>query len=165
MTELNNQRAGEYEHPHVRRHISPPNHRTIPPEPSLWAMRVSIGGFYLVMAGINIGILEADSGTYRHFADSGLFPFVRHQWQDIVMAAPGVWIGLLAAGEILIGAALVAGGRWTLVGYTAIVAFHVALVLFGWGVLMWSVPVLLLMAVAIRRELVARRGSNDLALA
>ena len=125
------------------------------------ATRVGIGGFYLAMSGLNIGIVIGDSETYRHFADSGLFSFVTGGWQDIVMAAPGAWIGLLAAGEIAVGAALLAGGRWTLPGYVAIVAFHLALVLFGWGFLTWSVPVLLLMSQVVRRELLTRRGTKD----
>ena len=128
------------------------------------ATRISIGEFYLVMAGINIGLVVGDSEVYRHFADRGLFPFVRDGWADIVMAAPGVWIGLLAGGEISIGVALVAGGRWTLPGYAAIVVFHLALVLFGLGILTWSGPVLLLMSLVVRRELLARRGTNDPAI-
>ena len=128
------------------------------------AIRVSIGVFYLVMAGLNIGLVVGDSEVFRHFADGGLFPFVRHGWADIVMAAPGVWIGLLAAGEIAIGIALVAGGRGTLPAYAAIVAFHLALVLFGWWILTWSAPVLLLMSLVVRRELLARRGTKDPAI-
>ena len=129
--------------------------------PGSTTIRLAIGGFYLVMAGINIGIVVADAETYRHFADQGLFAFVRNGWLDIVMAAPGVWIGLLAAGEIVIGIALLAGGRWTVPGFVAIVAFHLALVLFGWWILVWSGPILLLMALVIRRELVTRHGTKD----
>ena len=132
--------------------------------PGLSATRVFIGGFYLVMAGINVGIVVGDAETYRHFADAGLFSFVRNGWSDIVMVAPGLWIGLLAAGEIAIGIALLAGGRWTLPGYATILAFHIGLVLFGWGFLTWSVPVVLLVSVAVRRELLARRGTKDPAI-
>jgi hypothetical protein len=129
--------------------------------PSPRTTRISIGEFFLVMAGINIGLVVGDSEVYRHFADRGMFSFVRNGWADIVMTAPGVWIGLLAAGEIAIGIALVAGGRWTLPGYAAIVVFHLALVLFGWGILTWSAPVLVLMTLVIRHELSTRRGTKD----
>lgn len=114
--------------------------------------RGAFGGFFLVMAGINIGLVVGDSEVYRHFADRGLFSFVRNGWLDIVMATPGAWIGLLAAGEIAIGIALLVGGRWTLPGYAAIAAFHLVLVMFGWGILAWSVPVLVLLALVVRRE-------------
>lgn len=126
--------------------------------PGSTTTRLAIGGFYLVMAGINIGIVVGDAETYRHFADHGLFSFVRDGWLDIVMAAPGVWIGLLAGGEIAIGMALLAGGRWTVPGYAAVVVFHLVLVLFGWGILIWSGPVLLLMSLVFRRELLTRPG-------
>ena len=50
--------------------------------------------------------------------------------------------GVLAAGEIAIGVALLNGGRWALAGYAAVLAFHLALLLFGWGTWLWSIPVL-----------------------
>jgi hypothetical protein len=129
--------------------------------PSSEAIRTGIGGFYLVMAGINIGIAVAESETYRHFADGGLFAFVREGWLTIVMSNPGLWIGLLAAGELLIGVALLIGDRWTLPAYGAIIAFHLALVLFGWGFLTWAAPVVLLLAIATRRELTPRQRTKD----
>jgi len=129
--------------------------------PDSTTTRLAIGGFYLVMAGINVGIVVGDSEVYRHFADQALFSFVWAGWLDIVMTAPGVWIGLLAAGEITMGAALLVGGRWTLPGYAAVLAFHVALVLFGWGFLIWSGPVLLIVSLAVRGELSSRHGTKD----
>lgn len=52
------------------------------------------------------------------------------------------WAGALAAGEIAVGVALLNGGRWGLVGFLAVVAFHLALLCFGCGTWLWSVPVL-----------------------
>ena len=59
-----------------------------------------VGGFYLSMGGVHIGLVAADTSTYRHFADAALFPFVRDGWQNIFMAHPTVFGLLLAAGEI-----------------------------------------------------------------
>jgi hypothetical protein len=112
----------------------------------------ALGAFYLVMAGINIGLVVGDSSVYRHFADKGLFPFVRTGWRDIVMAHPGVWIGLLAAGEIAIGLAFLARGSWPRAAYVAAVCFHLALMLFGWGVWLWAVPALALLVYAARTD-------------
>ncbi|MFC5730859.1 MULTISPECIES: hypothetical protein [Nocardioides] len=39
--------------------------------------RSVVGGFYLMMAGVHLGIVAADAETYRGFADGGLFAFVR----------------------------------------------------------------------------------------
>lgn len=115
-----------------------------------------IGEFYLVMAGLNLGIVIADASTYRHFADAALFGFVRTGWTSIVMEQPGVWIGVLAAGEIAIGLAFLGGKRWAIPAYAAVLVFHVLLVLIGWGFLIWSGPVLVLMTLAARRELGTR---------
>lgn len=112
-----------------------------------------IGAFYLVMAGINIGIVIADRSTYRHFADEGLFGFVRTGWRDIVMAHPSAWIGLLAAGEIAMGLAFLASRPWQRAAYMAAIVFHVALMAFGWGVWLWAVPAIGVLTAAARRDL------------
>ena len=112
-----------------------------------------IGAFYLVMAGINIGIVIADSSTYRHFADEGLFVFVRGGWRDIVMAHPPLWIGLLAAGEIAMGLAFLASKPWQRAAYAAAIVFHVALMAFGWGVWVWAVPAICVLTAAMRHDL------------
>ena len=44
---------------------------------------------------------------------------------------------------MLLGIALLAGGRWSLLGYLGVIAFHLAMLLFGWGVWLWAVPVLI----------------------
>lgn len=112
-----------------------------------------LGAFFLVMAGINIGITIGDPSTYRHFADGGLFAFVRAGWRDIVMAHPAVWIGMLAAGEIAIGSAFLADRRWRRAAYAAAIGFQAALMLFGWGVWLWSVPAIALLTLAERNDM------------
>ena len=39
--------------------------------------RLVVGGFYLVMGGVHLGLVAADPQIYRTFADNGLFAFVR----------------------------------------------------------------------------------------
>ncbi len=108
------------------------------------------GGFFLVMAGINIGLVVADGNVYRHFADGGLFDFVSTGWRTIVMEHPGAWVGLLAAGKLGIGAAILAGGPWARAGYAAAITFQLALMLFGWGFWAWSVPAIVVLTLAVR---------------
>src|SRR4029079_13143045 len=43
------------------------------------------GGFYLTMGGIHVGIVAANTDTYRPFADSALFGFVRTGWAEVFM--------------------------------------------------------------------------------
>jgi hypothetical protein len=122
--------------------------------------RTLVGGFYLVMGGINLGMSIADPYIYQHFADGGLFSFVRYGWQDIVMAHPVAWAQLLAAGEITFGALLLAGGRAARLGWACVIGFHVLLLLFGWGVWAYAVPALALLVWLARRDLRGRTGQR-----
>jgi hypothetical protein len=58
-----------------------------------------VGGFFLSMGGVHLGLVAADVQTYRHFADAGLFAFVRDVWRDIFMAQPAIFGLLLMVGE------------------------------------------------------------------
>jgi hypothetical protein len=108
-------------------------------------VRRLVGGFFLTMAGVHLGIVAAGPSAYRHFADAGLFGFVRTGWADVFMAAPAFWGLCLFAGEAVLGALLLVGGRAARVGWVGVVLFHLLLMLFGVGVWLWSVPVLLVL--------------------
>jgi len=54
--------------------------------PRACVVRRFVGGFYLVMGGINAGIVAADPQTYRPFADDAYWSFVTEAWHDVVMA-------------------------------------------------------------------------------
>ena len=110
-----------------------------------WLGRTVVGGFFLVMGGVHLGLVSADPQVYQHFADNGLFPFVRTGWRDIVMAAPAVYGLLLMAGEVTAGALLLAGGAPRAFGWGAVIAFHVLLMVFGWWIWAWCVPALALL--------------------
>jgi hypothetical protein len=112
----------------------------------------AVGGFFLTMGGVHVGIVAGDPQTYRHFADGALFGFVRTGWVDVFMAHPAVWGLVLAAGEVVMGSLLLAGGRAARAGWVAVVTFHVLLMLFGWGFWVWSVPALALLVAFARRD-------------
>jgi hypothetical protein len=121
----------------VAHHPDPTNEaRAVP-----WRTR-AVGGFFVAMGGVHIGIVAADTETYRHFADDALFGFVRTGWAEVFMATPILWGLLLAAGEILMGSLLLRGGLPARVGWVCVMTFHVLLMLFGWGIWAWSVPAL-----------------------
>jgi len=107
--------------------------------------REVVGGFFLVMGGVHLGLVAADPEIYEHFADAGLFPFVRDGWADLVMAAPSVWGLLLMAGEIVLGTLLLVGGRAARWGWYGVITFHVLLMLFGFGFWLWSIPALVVL--------------------
>lgn len=130
------------------------NSRPSPPKPAsiVPAATRAVGGFFLAMGGIHVGIVAADTETYRHFADHPLFGFVRTGWADVFMAAP-VWWGLaLAAAELLMGALLLRGGSAARVGWVGVITFHVLLMLFGWGIWAWCVPALYILVRGARSD-------------
>ena len=102
-----------------------------------------IGGFYLAMGGVHLGIVAADPELYRHFADQALFDFVRDRWAAIVMSDPAFWGLLLFAGETVIGVLMLSSRVVAVrIGWSLVIAFHALLILFGAGTLVWSLPVL-----------------------
>ena len=115
-------------------------------------IRRFVGGFYLIMGGINAGIVFADPQTYQHFADDAYLDFVTQQWNELVMANPSFWGLLLAAGEILLGILLLQGGPWVRIGWVGVIAFHGLLMLFGLGIWLWCIPVLAVLVPAARAD-------------
>jgi len=116
------------------------------------AGRLLVGGLFLTTGGVHLGLVAADPEVYRHFADAGIFPFVRDGWRSVVMAAPSFWGLVLMAGELLLGALLVAGGRAARWGWYGVIAFHLLLMLFGFGFWLWSVPALVVIVALARRD-------------
>lgn len=101
-----------------------------------------VGGLFLWGSGIHIGIAAADPSTYRHFADGGLFGFVRQGWANIFMADARAWALALACAELAAGVLLLTRGRAVATGWAAVIVFHVLLMLFGFGFWLWSLPAL-----------------------
>lgn len=118
-----------------------------------------VGGMFLVTAGIHIGIVGADAQQYRHFAD-GAMPWVRTAWREVFMANPSAWGLAVAAGELMIGMAILAGGRWARLGLVGAIGFHVALMLFGLGFWAWSLPMLVLLVALRRRSETVESGAT-----
>jgi len=90
---------------------------------------------------------------YAKFADGAYVRFVRDTWRDVVVPHHHLWIALLIAFELAVGALALLGGRRTQLGYVAAIAFHVALLSFGWGFYLWSVPMAWALSVLLRGEL------------
>ncbi|MBM7515676.1 hypothetical protein [Nocardioides nitrophenolicus] len=119
--------------------------------------RCVVGAFFLVTGGVHLGIVISDAEFYRPFADEALFPFVRDAWAEVFMARPELYGLLLMAGEIALGGCLLVGGRAARVGWAGVIAFHLLLVLFGWGFLFWVVPALGVLVPLAWRDLASER--------
>lgn len=117
-----------------------------------WPGRVIVGCFFLFTGGIHAGIVFADPATYRHFADEALFDFVTDGWTSVFMANPAFWGLSVGLGEVALGVLLLAGGRAAYAGWSGVIAFHVLLMLFGFGFWLWSVPALAVLIALARRD-------------
>ena len=122
--------------------------------------RQVVGGFFLTMGGVHLGLVAADTEVYRHFADAGLFAFVRTGWQQVFMQQPAIFGLLLMAGEVVLGVLLLVGGRAATYGWGGVIAFHLLLMLFGFGFWLWSVPAIALLVVLARRDLQGSSASR-----
>jgi hypothetical protein len=109
------------------------------------AVRLAFGVIFLWASGVHVGIVSGDPGLYRDFANGAWMPGVLTAWRDIFMAHPAFWGLVVAVGEFAIGAALLYGGRVGRYGLAGAITFHVALMTFGWGFWIWSVPALILL--------------------
>ncbi len=58
----------------------------------------------------------------------------------------------VAAGELTLGLLLLRGGYAAKIGWLGVIGFHLALVLFGWGFLIWSAPALAALVVLSWRD-------------
>lgn len=121
--------------------------------PPFGRARTVVGCFYLFTGGVHVAIVAADPEFYRHFADGALFQFISARWQDVFMAHPAAWGLALAAGESALGLLLLRGGGWARLGWAGVIAFHLALMAFGWGFWLWSVPALAVLIPAARADL------------
>lgn len=106
------------------------------------AVRLAIGLLFLWGSGVHVGIVSGDPELYRHVADGAWFPGIRTAWAEVFMAAPALWGLAVAAGEFTIALLLLSKGPAARFGIAGAVAFHVGLMLLGWGFWLWSVPVL-----------------------
>lgn len=94
-----------------------------------------------VVAGAAVNALFLARGDdYSGFADAASTSFVRETWESLVVPHHDLFVGLLIGFEAVAGALVLVEGavrQWTLL---VLIGFTVALVSFGWGFLVWSVP-------------------------
>jgi len=125
-------------------------------------LRRVVGCFFLFTGGVHLGMVAADTEVYRHFADGSMVPLVRDAWTDVFMAHAVLWALLVMTGELAMAVLLLWGGAAAKVGWVGVISFHAALMLFGWGFWVWSVPVLVFLVWAAHRDWPSLTGEASL---
>ena len=95
--------------------------------------RLAFGVMFTGGAAIHVAIVVTGTETYRQFADTAFIPFVKQAWLSVFMPPGGVvWAaaGRLRAGR---GPAHLGRGTQDRPRLLAALAFHLGLMLFGWG--------------------------------
>jgi hypothetical protein len=101
-----------------------------------------VGLFFVWTSGIHVGIVAADPALYRHFADGALVPGLAEAWRSTFMIHATTAGLVLAAGEGELGLLLLKSWPRRRMGWVGTIVFHLALMCFGWGFWVWSLPAL-----------------------
>lgn len=114
--------------------------------------RWGVGALYLgAGAAVNLGMLLRGD-DYGAFADRAYVAFVRDTWESLVVPNHDWFIGALVVFEAAVGLLALAGGKRTRLAYALAIAFHVALLSFGWGFYLWSIPMIASLVALLRAE-------------
>jgi hypothetical protein len=103
-------------------------------------------------SAVHVAIVVTGTQTYRHFAGTAFIPFVKQAWLSVFMPRAALLGLLLAAFQLAVGLLILAGGRRTALGLMAAMAFHLGLMLFGWGFWFWSTPMLAMLVALLRYD-------------
>jgi uncharacterized membrane protein len=116
--------------------------------------RAAVAVLFIIGGALAHVVNLAAHANYASFADPSLFAWVTHTWRTVVPPNHVMLIGLLAVFEAAVGALIISGGRRTQFGYAAVIAFYLALWLFGWIETVWCIvmiPAMVLLLLAERR--------------
>jgi hypothetical protein len=122
--------------------------------------RLAFGVMFTGGAAIHAAIVVTGTETYQHFADTAFLPFVKAGWLSVFMPHAALLGLLLAAFELAVGLLILAGGPETRLGLLAAIAFHLGLMLFGWGFWLWSIPMLAMLVALLRFDFGNAMGSR-----
>jgi len=114
--------------------------------------RYAVGVLFLI-GGALLHVINLVTGAdYAAFADPAHFAWVTDTWRAVVGPNHVLWIGLLVLFEATMGVLVMSGGRRTQVGYVGVIAFYLALWLFGWIETVWVLLMLVPMWLLLRAE-------------
>ena len=114
--------------------------------------RAAVGVLFVVGGALLHVVNLATGADYADFADPAHFGWVTDAWRAVVAPNPVLFIGLLVVFEATVGVLAMSGGRKTQLGYLGVIAFYLALWLFGWIETVWCVVMIPMMLLLLRAE-------------
>lgn len=119
------------------------------------AFRVAIDALavFFLAAGAAVHAWNLATGvSYSGFADWSWSSFVTDTWESLVVPHDWIFIGMLVVFEATVGVLVLVPGRPRRIGLVLILAFHVALLSFGWVYLVWVVPMVTALVLLLRAD-------------
>jgi hypothetical protein len=114
-----------------------------------------------VLAGAAVnGYLLVRGADYSGFADEASTSLVRETWESLVVPHHALFIGLLIAFEATAGVLVLVEGPVRQAALIVLIGFNVALVSFGWGYLVWAVPMVVALSLLRRAGRDVRRTED-----
>ncbi len=114
--------------------------------------RIVVAVLYLAAGALVNAVFLLTGTDYADFADGSYIPFVRDTWRSLVVPNHDFFIWVLVAFEAAVGMLVLRGGKRAQLGLAAAIAFHVALLSFGWGFYLWAVPMIGALSLLLRAE-------------
>jgi len=134
--------------------------RTGARDPNRWWAR-AVGGMFLGGAAVHLILVSTNSRAYDSFADGSYWPFIAHSWRSVLVPNVYYLIPTLAGFEVMVGVLILSSRQYRRVGIAVAIAFNLALMLFGWGFWVWSIPMVTFLGWFLTRELRGPRLSRD----
>lgn len=114
-----------------------------------WALGILFIAFGAV---VNAIYLATAPEYYDDFAEPSPFGFVRDRWESLVLPDLTFFISLLIVAEVVAGALVLSGGKWTQAGLVALIGFHVGQLAFGGVMWIWAPLMLVTFVLLLRAE-------------
>lgn len=123
--------------------------------------RLALAALYLGAGALVNAVFVVRGDDYADFAAGSYLPFVRETWTSLVVPNHHLFIGgLLVAFEAAVGVLALLGGRHAVLALIGAIGFHVALLSFGWGFFLWSLPMLVGLVLLLQAQLRELHGAE-----
>ena len=122
--------------------------------------RLAVGLLYIVAGALVNTVFLATGEDYADFAKGSYLTVVRDTWRSLVVPNHHFFISLLILFELTVGVLVLSGGRRAEFGLVGAIGFHVALLSFGWGFYLWSIPMLIAFVLLLRAQRRSRVDSD-----
>lgn len=123
--------------------------------------RLAMAALYLGAGALVNAVFVLRGDDYADFAAGSYLPFVRDTWASLVVPNHHLFIGgLLVAFEAAVGVLALLGGRRAALALIGAIGFHIALLGFGWGFFLWSLPMLVGLVLLLQAQLREVHGAE-----